>query len=70
MKKLFFAVVGLVTGFFATAAHAVIDVTAATGGVLDAQVAILSVIGALMTMATVAFGISKVLRFLEKRSGI
>lgn len=53
-----------------TPSYAVIDITAATGGVLDAQTAILAVIGALMTLATTLFGIMMVYRFLQKKSGV
>ena len=77
MKKVTYADVkrlglsGLIAlGLTAAQAQAAIDVTAAVGGVTDAQTAILAVIAALMTMATVLFGITMVYRFLNKKSGV
>lgn len=70
MKKYLLSASAGLMAFAAGQSQAVIDVTAATGGVLDAQVAILAVIGALMTMATVTFGITHVYRFLSKKSGV
>jgi len=55
---------------FTSAAHAVIDVSAATTGISDASVAILAVIAALMTLATTVYGIMMVYRFVSKKSGV
>ena len=57
-------------GFTAEQAQAAIDVTTAVQGVTDAQTAILSVIAALMTLATTLFGIMMVYRFLNRKSGV
>jgi hypothetical protein len=48
----------------ATSSHAVIDITAATTGVADAQTAVLGVLAAMITMAAAIFGVRKVLHLL------
>lgn len=48
---------------------AVIDVTAVTTGITDAQTALLAVIGGLMALSVALFGITKVYRFVSKKSG-
>ena len=47
-------------------AFAVIDVAAATTGIADAQVAVLAVLAAMITMAAAIFGVRKVLRLLGR----
>lgn len=46
--------------------HAAIDITAATGGISDAQTAVLAVLAAMITMAAAIFGVKKVLRLLGR----
>jgi hypothetical protein len=46
--------------------HAAIDTTAATGGITDAQTAVLAVIAAMITMAVAVWGTKKVLRFFGR----
>ena len=43
-----------------------IDVTAATAGVTSAQVAVLAVLGVMITMAAAIFGVNKVLQLLGR----
>lgn len=50
----------------AQAANAAIDITAATGGVSDAQTAVLGVLAVMITMAAAIFGIKKVLGLLNR----
>lgn len=47
-------------------AHAAIDTTAATGGITDAQTAVLVVLGAMITMAAAIYGVKKILRLLGR----
>lgn len=47
-------------------AHAAIDIAAATAGITDASTAVLAVMGALITMAAVIFGVTKVYHLLKK----
>jgi hypothetical protein len=47
-------------------AHAVIDITAATTGISDAQTAVLAVLAAMITMAAAVYGVRKVLRLLGR----
>lgn len=47
-------------------AFAVIDVTAATTGISDAQTAVLAVLAAMITMAAAIFGVRKVLKLLGR----
>jgi len=68
MKALFLLLASALA-LFSAPAFAVIDVTLATGGVLDAQVAMLAVIGALMVLTTTLFGITMVLGFLKRKTG-
>lgn len=58
------AAVGAVT--LATASHAAIDVTAATAGITDAQTAVITVIGAMITFAAARYGLRKVLGLLGR----
>lgn len=51
------------------AANAAIDVTAVTTGITDASTALISVIGALMALSVALFGITKVYRFISRKSG-
>ena len=70
MKKLYTMVVVSLLSLFASPAFAVIDITAATTGIADAETAILAVIAALMAMATGLYGIMMVYRFVNKKSGV
>ena len=45
---------------------AVIDVTAATTGISDAETAVLAVLAAMVTMAAAIYGVKKVLRLLGR----
>jgi len=47
-------------------AFAAIDVTAATTGVSDAQVAVLAVLGAMITFAAARYGLKKVIGLLGR----
>lgn len=58
------AAVGAVT--LATASHAAIDVTTATTGITDAQTAVITVIGAMITFAAARYGLKKVLGLLGR----
>lgn len=58
------AAAGLVLG--SAASFAAVDVTAATAGIADAQTAVLSVLGVMITMAAAIFGVKKVLRLLGR----
>lgn len=53
----------------ASPAFAVIDVTAVTTGITDAQTALLAVIGGLMALSVALFGIVKVYRFVASKAG-
>ena len=70
MKKNLFRRLALVSGVaLATvsgSAFAVIDVTAATTGISDAQTAVLAVLAAMITMAAAIYGVRKVLRLLGR----
>lgn len=46
--------------------HAAIDVAAATTGIADAQVAVLAVLAAMITMAAAVYGVKKVLRLIGR----
>lgn len=70
MKQLILAAVTIGSLFITSVAYAAIDVTDALAGILEAQVAILAIIGALIVMATVLFGVTMVYRFLRRRSGV
>lgn len=50
-------------------ANAAIDITAATGGITDAGVALLALLGALIALSASIFGVVKVYGFLSKRAG-
>lgn len=50
----------------AVSSFAAIDVTAATGGVSDAQTAVLAVLAVMITMSAAIFGVKKVLRLLGR----
>lgn len=58
-----------VTLVAATSAHAVIDITAVTGGITDASVALVAIIGALMALSVGIFGIAKVYGFIKRKAG-
>lgn len=51
---------------FTGAANAVIDVTAATAGVGDAQTAVLAVIAVMVTFAVAVYGLKKVIRLFGR----
>ena len=72
VRKLSSRLAPLAVGFGAIAslpAHAVIDITAATGGITDAQVALLALLAALIALSAAIFGVVKVYGFLRKKSG-
>lgn len=63
------AVASLVAGLAlsSTGAHAVvIDTAAATTGITNAQVAVLVVLGAMITMSAAVYGVKKILRLLGR----
>lgn len=69
MKQTFKKVVFVASGALALvagSAHAVIDTTAATGGITDAQAAVLVVLGAMITMSAAIYGVKKILRLLGR----
>lgn len=68
MFKIKTLVAALLAGLslFAAPAFAVIDVTAATAGVSDAQTAILAVLAAMITLAAAVYGVRKVLKLLGR----
>jgi len=51
---------------FSVPSFAAIDITAATGGIADAQTAVLGVLAVMITMAAAIFGVRKVLRLLGR----
>lgn len=53
----------------AAANAAGIDTTAVTGGISDAQTAILAVIGALTGLSVAIFGVAKVYGFVKRKAG-
>lgn len=61
-----FAVLSLMLGVLSTPAHAVVDVTAATAGITDAQTAVLAVLAVMITMAAAIFGVRKVLKLIGR----
>lgn len=69
MKILKVWAAGVLAALFALVsapAFAVIDVTAATDGIADAQVAVLAVLAAMIVMAAAVWGVRKVLRLLGR----
>ena len=67
MKKNLMAKLALVSAALAgSSAFAVIDVAAATTGIADAQVAVLSVLAVMVTMSAAVYGVKKVLRLLGR----
>lgn len=50
-------------------AHAVIDVTAVTTGITDAQTAITAIVTALLALSVALFGLVKVYSFVKRRAG-
>jgi len=50
----------------AGSSFAVIDVTAATTGIADAQTAVLAVLAVMITMSAAVYGVKKVLRLLGR----
>ncbi|OFA02622.1 major capsid protein [Duganella sp. HH101] len=69
IQKGLLTVVALVSVGAANAASAAIDVTATTQGITDAQTALLSVIGGLVSLSVALFGISKVYAFIKRKAG-
>jgi hypothetical protein len=69
VRKLVRVLAPLGLGIGAAASHAAIDITAATGGITDAGVAILALLAALIALSASIFGVVKVYGFLRKRSG-
>lgn len=53
----------------AAASAAGIDTTAVTGGITEAQTAILAVIGALTGLSVAIFGVAKVYGFIKRKAG-
>lgn len=72
MKRIKNAVVfagSMVAVAAANAQAAGVDTTAVTGGISDAQTAILAVIGALTSLSVAIFGVSKVYAFVKRKAG-
>lgn len=69
MKNYILGLLVTLFSFFATSAHAVIDVSAATNGIGDVQTALLAIIGALLAMAMAIYGINAVYNFMKRKSG-
>lgn len=65
-KRIAAPIVGLGALLGSQGAFAVIDVTAATDGIAAAQVAVLAVLAAMITMAAAVYGVRKVLRLLGR----
>lgn len=59
----------MVTVAAANAQTAAIDTAAVTGGISDAQTAILAVIGALTSLSVAIFGVAKVYGFIKRKAG-
>jgi hypothetical protein len=51
------------------ASHAVIDVASVVAGIAEAGVALLAVIGALLALSVLIFGIGKVYAFVKRKAG-
>ncbi len=68
-KKLLVSTFGLLAALVGLSAHAVIDVTAVTTGITDAQTAILAVIGGMLSLSVAIFGLAKVYAFVKRRAG-
>jgi hypothetical protein len=60
------ALVAAPVALMAAQAHAAIDVTTATGGIADASTAVVTVLGAMITMGAAVFGLKKVLRLIGR----
>jgi len=69
LKKLAIAGSALPVALMAQSAHAVMDITAVTTGITDAQTAVLAIITALLAMSTAIFGLAKVYAFVRRRAG-
>ena len=66
MKKALFAKLALISVALAGgSAFAVVDITAATTGIADAQTAVLGVLAVMVTMAAAIYGVRKVLRLIK-----
>jgi hypothetical protein len=63
------ALVGTLTVGAAANATGTIDTTAVTGGISDAQTAILAVIAALTSLSVAIFGVAKVYGFIKRKAG-
>jgi len=61
-KKLGALTLALVAG----SSFAAVDITAATGGIADAQTAVLAVLAVMITMAAAVFGVRKVLKLIGR----
>ena len=64
MNKL--ALVGAGLMAVAGSSFAVVDVTAATTGIADAQVAVLAVLAVMVTMGAAVYGVKKVLSLIGR----
>jgi len=66
MKKALFVKSALVSAaLVGGSAFAVVDITAATTGIADAQTAVLAVLAVMVTMAAAVYGVRKVLRLIK-----
>ncbi len=72
MRKIFASLVAMLALsmlVFSPSAFAVIDISAATGGIADAQTALLALLGALIALSAAIFGVVKVYGFIRRKSG-
>lgn len=63
------AVMAVVALAASGSAQAAIDVTEVSGAITDASTALMSVVGALLTLSVGIFGVTKVYRFISKKAG-
>ena len=65
MRKNLFAKLAVVSAALAAgSSFAVVDITAATTGIADAQTAVLGVLAVMITMSAAIYGVKKVKRLL------
>lgn len=65
MKKILSGLFAIMLGFAAVPAFAVIDITAVTTGITDAQTAMLSILAALLALAIALFGVTMVYKYVK-----
>lgn len=65
MKKILASAFAVMTGFVALPSFAVIDITAVTAGISDAQTAMLAILAALLALAIALFGVTMVYRYVK-----